>query len=60
VSADFQRELSLAADRIGEVQIAQGRLAAALASYQAALAIIERLAKSVPVGSKTWQYRTTR
>lgn len=60
MSADFQRELSLAADRIGEVQIAQGRLAAALASYQAALAIIERFAKSVPVGSKTWQYRTTR
>ena len=38
--------------KIGDVQKAQGDLAAALKSYQASLAIIERLAKAIP-----WQCR---
>ena len=33
---------------VGDVQVAQGNLPAALTSYQASLAIIERLAKSDP------------
>ena len=41
-------------NKIGDVQQAQGDLAAALTSYQASLAIAERLAKADP-GNAGWQ-----
>ena len=41
-------------EKVGDVQVAQGQLPAALASYQASLAIAERLAKSDP-GNAGWQ-----
>ena len=41
-------------DKIGDVQVAQGNLPAALTSYQASLAIRDRLAKSDP-GNAGWQ-----
>ena len=53
-STDYQHELSVADDKVGDVQVAQGKLADALASYQADLAISERLAKSDP-GNAGWQ-----
>jgi tetratricopeptide (TPR) repeat protein len=54
VAAYWQRDLSVSREKIGDVQQAQGDLAAALASYQAALAISERLAKADP-GNAGWQ-----
>jgi tetratricopeptide (TPR) repeat protein len=42
-NAGWQRDLSVSYQRIGDVQVAQGNLPAALASYQAGLAIGERL-----------------
>src|SRR5271166_3693852 len=53
-NAGWQRDLSVPHDRIGEVQQAQGDLAAALTSFQASLAIAERLAKADP-GNAGWQ-----
>ena len=53
-STDFQRELSVSYDKVGDVQVAQGNLPAALASYQEGLAIRDRLAKSDP-GNAGWQ-----
>ena len=41
-------------DRIGDVQVAQGDLTAALKSYQDSLGIAERLAASDP-GNAGWQ-----
>ncbi len=41
-------------DNVGDVQVAQGNLPAALASYQASLAIRDRLAKSDP-GNAGWR-----
>jgi len=41
-------------DRIGDVQQAQGNLAAALTSYQTGFAIAERLAQADP-GNAGWQ-----
>ena len=41
-------------DKVGDVQVAQGDLPAALTSYQASLTIRERLAKSDP-GNADWQ-----
>ena len=41
-------------NKIGDVQVAQGNLPAALTSYQAGLAIRDRLAKSDP-GNADWQ-----
>ena len=40
--------------KVGDVQVAQGNLPAALTSYQASLAITDRLAKSDP-GNAGWQ-----
>ena len=48
-NAEWQRDLSIKHDRIGNVLQAQGDLPAALASYHAALAIAERLARADPV-----------
>ena len=53
-STDYQHELSVADAKVGDVQVAQGKLADALASYQACLAIMQRLAKSDP-GKAGWQ-----
>ncbi len=53
-STDFQLELSISYERIGDVQRAHGNLPAALASYQASLAIADHLAKSDP-GNAGWQ-----
>ena len=53
-NAGWQRDLSVSHDKIGDVQRAQGDLAAALTSYQASLAIAERLAKADP-GNAGWQ-----
>jgi tetratricopeptide (TPR) repeat protein len=49
-----ERGLSVSHNRIGEVQQAQGDLAAALTSYRASHAIAERLAKTDP-GNAGWQ-----
>src|SRR5208337_5118258 len=53
-SADYQRELSVSLNKIGDVKTAQGDLAGALKAYQDSLAIIDRLAKSDP-GNAGWQ-----
>jgi hypothetical protein len=41
-----RRDLSISSDRVGDVQVPQGNLPAALTSHQASLAIADRLAKS--------------
>jgi tetratricopeptide (TPR) repeat protein len=51
---DGDRDLSVACERIGDVQVAQSDLAGALKSYNDSLAIRERLAKSDP-GHALWQ-----
>jgi tetratricopeptide (TPR) repeat protein len=43
-AADTERDRSVALNEIGDVRVAQGDLAAALASFEASLAIFERLA----------------
>ena len=48
-NAEWQRDLSINHDRIGNVLQAQGDLPAALASYHAALAIAERMAQPIRV-----------
>jgi tetratricopeptide (TPR) repeat protein len=50
----YQYSLAAAYDEIGDVQVPQGNLPAALTSYQASLAIRERLAKSDP-SNAGWQ-----
>ena len=47
-------DLSVSYDRVGDVQVAQGDLAGALASYRDSLVIRERLAQSDP-GNAGWQ-----
>jgi tetratricopeptide (TPR) repeat protein len=49
-----ERDVSVSYDRIGDVQVAQGDLTAALKSYQDSLGIAERLAASDP-GNAGWQ-----
>jgi len=51
---DWQRELSVSFEKVGDVQVARGNLPEALKSYQAGLAIADRLAKSDP-GNAGWQ-----
>jgi tetratricopeptide (TPR) repeat protein len=46
--ADWQRDLSLSHEWIGDVRIAQGELPGALTAYQAAHAILERLTLADP------------
>jgi tetratricopeptide (TPR) repeat protein len=53
-NADWQRDLSVSYNKIGEVELAQGDLKAAVKSYSDALAIRERLARSDP-GNADWQ-----
>jgi tetratricopeptide (TPR) repeat protein len=51
---EYQRDLSVSYDRVGDVQVAQGELSGALKSYRDSLAIAERLAQSDP-GNAGWQ-----
>ena len=53
-STDFQREVSVSYEQVGDVQVAQGDLVGALKSYRDSLAIGERLAQSDP-GNAGWQ-----
>jgi tetratricopeptide (TPR) repeat protein len=53
-NAEWQRDLSVSYDRVGDVQKAQGDLSGALKSYSDSLAIIERLTNSDP-GNAEWQ-----
>ncbi len=50
----LQRDLSVSHNRVGDVQVAQGDLAAALKSYQAGLEIPQTLARVDP-GNQGWQ-----
>ena len=52
--AGWQRDLSVAHEKVGDVLRAQGQLDAALGAYRAALAIAERLAAAEP-GHAGWQ-----
>lgn len=54
LSTDNPRDLSVSHNKIGDVLVAQGDLAAALASYRAPLGIRERLAAADP-GNAGWQ-----
>jgi hypothetical protein len=47
-NASWQRDLSISHRKIGDVQLAQGNLPAALTSYQASHDIFDRLAKADP------------
>jgi tetratricopeptide (TPR) repeat protein len=49
-----ERDLSVSHEKIGDVQVEPGDLAAALRSYQASLAIRDRLARADP-GNAGWQ-----
>jgi tetratricopeptide (TPR) repeat protein len=51
---DDDRDLSVSHDRIGDVQVAQGNLAAALKAYEQDLGIAEKLAAADP-GNAGWQ-----
>jgi tetratricopeptide (TPR) repeat protein len=51
---NWQREVSVSYNKVGEVQVAQGDLKAAVKSYTEALTLRERLAKSNP-GNADWQ-----
>ncbi len=53
-NSEWQRDLSVSHNRIGDVCRAQGNLAGALESYEAGLAIAERLAAADP-GNAQWQ-----
>jgi tetratricopeptide (TPR) repeat protein len=54
-STDFQRELSVSDEMVGDVEVAQGHLPDALESYSASLAIRDQLAKS-DSGNAFWQH----
>jgi tetratricopeptide (TPR) repeat protein len=53
-NADWQRDLEISFNRIGDVQKAQDNLSGALKSYRDGLAISDRLAKSAS-GNPGWQ-----
>jgi tetratricopeptide (TPR) repeat protein len=53
-NADWQRNLSVAYQKVGNMQQAKGQLAEAMASYEQALGIAERLAKQ-DLGNADWQ-----
>ncbi len=53
-NSDWQRDLSVSYDRIGDVLVSQGNLPEALKSYQAGLVIRERLART-DTGNSDWQ-----
>ncbi len=47
-NAEWQRDLAVSYDKVGDVLVAQGSLPEALKSFQAGLAIADRLAKADP------------
>ena len=47
-NAQWQRDLAVCHNKIGEVQVAQGDLAGALNSYRDSLSIRDRLANPIP------------
>jgi tetratricopeptide (TPR) repeat protein len=51
---EYQFQLSVSYERVGDVRVAQGDLAGALKSYRDSLAIRERLVKTI-FGDATWQ-----
>jgi len=53
-STNYQRDLSISYDRIGDVLVAAGHREEALAAYQKALAIGDKLAAADP-GNAGWQ-----
>jgi tetratricopeptide (TPR) repeat protein len=53
-NADFRRELSVGYEKLGDVQVAQGRLAVALESYRHSLAIRAALSTS-NLGNVAWR-----
>ncbi|MDH5194375.1 MAG: hypothetical protein OEW32_11875, partial [Nitrospira sp.] len=53
-NSEWQRDLSVSHNKIGDVLRAQGDLPAALTSYRASLGIAETLAKRDP-GNSGWQ-----
>src|SRR5262245_6203076 len=53
-NAEWQRDLSVSRDKVGDVLVAQGNGAGALAAYRASLGIRERLAAQDP-GNAAWQ-----
>ena len=53
-NAEWQRDLSVSYEKVGNVQVAQGALPDALKSFRESLAIAERLAKADP-GNAEWQ-----
>ncbi len=53
-NTEWQRDLSVSYDRVGNVLVAQGQLPDALKAYRDGLAIAERLAKADP-GNAGWQ-----
>ena len=59
-NADWQRDLSVSHNSIGDVQKAQDDLSAALESYRAAITIIERLGTAIQpmlIGRETCRCR---
>ena len=63
-NADWQRDLSVSHDKIGDVLVAQGNLPGALAAYRDGLAIMRdgwpRPTRATPAGSATCRSATTR
>ena len=53
-NAGWQRDLSVSFNKVGDVQVAQGDLPAALKSFRDSLAIRDRLSKSDP-DNAGWQ-----
>ncbi len=53
-NTEWQRDLSVSLNNIGDIQQAQGNLPAALASFQRSLEIAQRLAAHDP-GNAEWQ-----
>ena len=53
-NAEWQRDLSVSYIKVGDVQVAQGDLPAALTSYRSSLGIRERLSKANPSNTE-WQ-----
>jgi hypothetical protein len=47
-NVDWQRDLSVSLNKVGDLQVAQGDLASALLSFRESLAIFDRLARSDP------------
>ena len=54
-NSDWQRDLSVSHNKVGNVLRSQGNLPAALESYRASLAIADRLARVDP-GNAVWQH----